>query len=207
MVDNNIGCLAYFYYRTVDVRRDNKSSVEGKEMLAIILFLASAVFVDFAGYWLHRWAHRPSSPIYRPHMTHHVINYPPRSFFSTNYKSSHSDGLALWFYPFGIVYVAVVLMCGVPHPLAIFAGGGLVAALSSRSHTLTHVSGSYLWKSKQFSGIAVRHYSHHFKMGRNFGVLVPWWDGIFGTRRQQIPSLEPTCRPRIRRRARRQKGL
>jgi sterol desaturase/sphingolipid hydroxylase (fatty acid hydroxylase superfamily) len=176
-------------------------------MLAILLFLASAVFVDLAGYWLHRWAHRPWSPVYRPHMTHHVINYPPRSFFSTKYRASHSDGLALWFVPFGLVYVAVVLACDIPHPLAIFAGGGLVAALSSRAHTLTHISGSYLWRAKWLGGIAVRHHLHHFKMGRNFGILVPWWDGIFGTRRgPRTPEGEPTYRPRNRRRARRSKG-
>lgn len=175
-------------------------------MLAVLLFIASAAFVDFAGYWLHRWAHRPSSPIYRPHMTHHVINYPPRSFFSTKYKPSHSDGLALWFMPFGIVYVAVVLACGLPHPLAIIAGGALVAALSSRAHTLSHIGGSYLWRISPLNGIAVRHHTHHFKMGRNFGILVPWWDGIFGTSRVGPPAGESAFRPRSQRRARRSKG-
>lgn len=149
----------------------------------VLLFIASAVFVDFIGYWLHRLAHHPRSPLYGPHMTHHVVNYPPRSFFSSEYRSSRSDSLALWFAPFGALYVIAVLLLGLPHPWAIISGGATVAILSSLTHDLTHISGSIVWRRKWLLGIAVRHHTHHFKMRRNFGVLVPWWDDIFRTRR------------------------
>lgn len=153
-------------------------------MVATILwFLASAAFVDLVGYWLHRWAHRKGSPLHRAHMTHHVVNYPPRSFFSKRYRSSRADSLALWFAPFGAAYAAAVLLLGAPHPWAMIAGGLTVAVLSSVLHDLTHIQGSIAWRWRILGGIAARHHAHHFKMGRNFGILVPCWDVLFGTRR------------------------
>lgn len=154
----------------------------------LIWFFASAVFVDFIGYWLHRWAHRPSSPLYKPHMTHHTINYPPRAYFSEIYKSSHSDGLALWFAPFGVVYVTLIFLLNFPHPYSMLAGGLLVAVLSSIFHELSHVTKSVLWTKSLLKGVAVRHYTHHFKMGRNFGIITGLWDVIFRTRRLQVSS-------------------
>lgn len=193
---------SYFYNSTVGAHLAQQNSSEAKKMLAILVwFIASAAFVDLAGYWLHRLAHKPWSYIYRPHMTHHVINYPPRSFFSTSYKSAGSDSLAIWFLPFGVVYAFAVLLIGPAHPWAILLGGATIAILSSIAHDLTHISGSIVWKNSLFRGIAVRHHTHHFKMGRNFGVLFPWWDGIFGTRRApDAPSLAESSQRRNRRR-------
>lgn len=152
---------------------------------AALWFIGSAVLVDLIGYWLHRWAHRPSSgPLYRAHMTHHVVKYPPRDVLSEGYRSSGWDSLAIWFGPVLLVYGCMLLAADV-HPWSTLPGAVLVAVLSSVAHDLSHVRGSMVWRWKSLLGIAVRHHSHHFKMGRNFGVLVPWWDDIFGTRRAQ----------------------
>ncbi len=162
---------------------------------AIFWFLASAAFVDLAGYWLHRWAHRKGSPLYRAHMTHHLVNYPPKAFFSTRYRSARSDSLALWLAPFAILYAGAILLVGAPHPWAMIAGAGVVAALSSVAHDLTHITGSIVWKKGWLCGIAVRHHLHHFKMGRNFGILVPWWDRLFGTRPSRGRASRRRSRP------------
>ena len=168
---------------------------------AVVLFLTSAVLIDLVGYWLHRWIHVPGSWGYRAHMTHHVTNYPPRSFFSERYRSSRQDSLVWYFAPFGVAYVALVLLLGLPHPWAILSGAAISVFLSSYLHDVTHVSGSFVWRWRFLKGVAVRHHVHHFKMGRNFGILVPWWDGIFGTRRPpRRPGSGPTSRRRIRRR-------
>lgn len=151
---------------------------------AVLWFLASAAFVDFVGYWLHRWAHRKGSPLYRPHMTHHVVNYPSKAFFSSRYRSSRSDSLALWLAPFGAIYAVTILLVGAPHPWAMVLGGSVVAFLSAVSHDLTHISKSVVWRKRWLLGIAVRHHRHHFKMGLNFGILVPWWDWAFRTRHE-----------------------
>jgi sterol desaturase/sphingolipid hydroxylase (fatty acid hydroxylase superfamily) len=150
-------------------------------MEPVILFLASALTVDLIGYLLHRWAHRPSSPLHRPHMTHHVQNYPPRAFFSNRYRTSGSDSLAVWFAPFGALYVALVLLLGAPHPVAILMGGALVAVLSSLVHDLSHVTDSIVWRLPILRTMGRWHRIHHSKMGRNFGILLTVWDRIFRT--------------------------
>jgi sterol desaturase/sphingolipid hydroxylase (fatty acid hydroxylase superfamily) len=151
---------------------------------AILWFLASAVVIDLVGYWLHRWIHVPGSWGYRSHMTHHVVNYPPRRFFSDRYRSSRADSLVWYFAPFGLAYALLVICLGLPHPVAVLVGAGVSVSLSSILHDLTHIQGSVVWRSRWFAGIAARHHLHHFKMGRNFGILFPWWDVLFRTRRE-----------------------
>lgn len=158
--------------------------MEGPGVTAIFWFMGSAVLVDLIGYWLHRWAHRPTSPLYRAHMTHHLVNYPPRKAVGEGkYVSAGSDSLAIWFAPFGIVYAAVVLLLNLPHPAAILLGGAAVALVSSLLHDAVHISGSYVWRWRPLLGVAVRHHTHHFKMGRNFGICTDIWDRLFRTRR------------------------
>lgn len=149
---------------------------------AVLCFVGSAVLVDLIGYWLHRWAHRPwSGPVYRAHMTHHVVNYPPSDVLSENYKSSGRDSLAIWFGPFLLLYSGLLLGLDI-HPWATLPAATLVAILSSVAHDLSHVRASAAWRWRILLGASVRHHAHHFKMGRNFGILVPWWDNLFGTR-------------------------
>jgi sterol desaturase/sphingolipid hydroxylase (fatty acid hydroxylase superfamily) len=161
---------------------------------AVLFFLASAVLIDLIGYWLHRWIHVPGSWGYRAHMTHHVTNYPARAFFSSRYRSSRADSLVLYFAPFAAAYGALVLCLGLPHPVAILAGAGVSVLLSSLLHDLTHIQGSIVWRWGMFGSIAARHHLHHFKMGRNFGILVPWWDLLFRTRRARARSRAGTRR-------------
>ena len=150
-------------------------------MEAIIWFLGSALFVDLIGYLLHRWAHRPSSPLHRAHMTHHVENYPARSFFSKSYRTSGSDSLVLWFAPFGILYVALVLLLGLPHPVAILLGGAATAVTSSIIHDLSHIKNSVVWRLPILKTMGRWHRIHHSKMNRNFGIILTFWDRIFRT--------------------------
>lgn len=152
-------------------------------MAAFLWFLASAIFVDLAGYWLHRWAHVRSSPLWRPHVTHHAVNYPPQAVMSTSYRSSRSDSLAIWFAPFGALYLLALMVLGCPHLIAAVLGGASVAVLSSVAHDLAHIHNSLVWRLNGYTkGVAVRHIAHHYKTARNFGILVPWWDSIFRTR-------------------------
>lgn len=152
-------------------------------MLAVVAwFVGSAVFVDFVGYWLHRWAHVRESHMYRAHMTHHAVNYPPHRFFSSEYRSSGGDGLARYFLPFGVAY-AVLLALACPSPLAAILGGLAVAGASSLLHDLTHIEGSIAWRIRPLKHLAEHHRTHHLKMGRNFGILCDVWDRLFRTHR------------------------
>lgn len=158
-------------------------------MVEILLFFASAVFVDFVGYWLHRLAHVPGSPLHRAHLTHHAVNYPPQSVLSDRYRSSRKDSLIIWFAPVGIAYAGLVALAA-PHPIPVLVGGLVSAALSSALHDLSHISGSIVWRWSLLKGIGVRHHAHHFKMKRNFGILLPVWDNLFGTRLRKSHRLE-----------------
>jgi sterol desaturase/sphingolipid hydroxylase (fatty acid hydroxylase superfamily) len=148
---------------------------------ALIGFLSSAVVVDLAGYWLHRWAHSPSSPLYRPHMTHHVRNYPPREFLSDRYRSSGSDNLAIWFAPFGVIYALIVIISGMPHQVPILLGGAVAAVANAVMHDLTHIKDSVAWRSPWLRSMSVYHRVHHSHMRRNYGLLSSCWDRLFGT--------------------------
>jgi sterol desaturase/sphingolipid hydroxylase (fatty acid hydroxylase superfamily) len=148
----------------------------------IFWFALSAIFVDFVGYWLHRLAHRPGSPMYDAHMTHHVTNYPPGRFLSDGYQASGKDSLVVWFAPFGIIYALLVFMSGSEHTWAILAGAAVIAVLNSAFHDLSHIAGSIVWRVSAFRVMAEYHRTHHRKMGRNFGILTSAWDRIFGTR-------------------------
>lgn len=154
-------------------------------LMDIAFFIMSAVFIDFVGYWLHRWAHKKHSPLFRPHMTHHLKNYPPKAVISEEYRSSKSDSLAIWFIPFGILYTAFIIGLGIPHQIAIFSGGAIVASISSWLHDETHLANSIVWRKKIFRDAAVRHHAHHFKMRRNYGVITDVWDRIFRTRKRE----------------------
>ncbi len=151
-------------------------------LVAFICFLASMAFVDFAGYWLHRLAHRPKNPLHKSHMTHHLKNYPPKQFFSTKYKTSGGDNLAIWLAPFGILYAIAILFFNIPHPVAILTGGGIIAGLNAMIHDLSHIENSIAWKWPILQSISKRHRIHHSKMRNNFGVIFSGWDVLFSTR-------------------------
>lgn len=159
-------------------------------MWTLIWFIGSALLVDLVGYWLHRLAHRPGTPLYRAHMVHHIVNYPPKAVVVPGrYISSKGSNLALWFGPILVLYITLGFVLDVPHPWVMAIGGGLVAVLSALIHDLTHVDGSLVWRRAPLIGMAVRHHAHHFKMRRNFGIILPWWDVLFGTRKPSSASL------------------
>lgn len=149
--------------------------------MAVVWFLVSAVLVDLIGYWLHRWIHRRSSgPMHRAHMVHHG-NYPPFDLTGESYRSARGNSLTVWFLPFGIVYAALWLVLGLPHPVAVLLGGLASATVSSVFHDQTHLSGSAVWRLGFLRRMAFWHHVHHRKMGRNFGIVTTAWDRIFRT--------------------------
>ena len=145
-------------------------------------FFGSALLTDLIGYWLHRWAHRKGSPLFQAHMTHHLVNYPPKSVVSSSYRPSGSDSLAIWFAPFLLLYLWILWILPGAHFWAAALGSLVVAGLTALVHDFSHISRSFAWQWP-FIGVSVRHHAHHFKMRRNFGILFPSWDVIFKTRK------------------------
>ncbi len=149
-------------------------------MAAVTWFLLSAIITDLIGYWLHRWAHRPGSPLYRPHMTHHVTNYPAGDFTSETYRGAGRDSLAIWLTPFGLVYALLVLLA-CPHPWAALAGSTAIMVLSSELHDGSHVADSVTRQFCFLSRLVKRHLVHHSRTDRCFGILTGVWDRLFAT--------------------------
>lgn len=165
-----------------------------------VVFLCSAVLTDLAGYWLHRMIHqRWSGPMYRAHMTHHMVKYPPGDVFSERYRSAGWDSLALWFSPFFLALVGGYWLLGGPHPLVAAVAALASAMASSYAHDMTHIIGSFMWRLTGWTkGVAARHHSHHYKLKMNYGILVPWWDDVFRTRARRSAAASLRGRPRRR---------
>ena len=146
----------------------------------MLAFFLSLVFVDLAGYWLHRWAHVKGSPFYRPHMVHHVRVYPPRRFLSESYETSGGGNLLLWFGPVLVLYVSLLWLL-LPWPMALTGtvGGVIPGIVSSLVHDATHIRGSWVWR--RLGPLAEMHEVHHRRMRTNLGIVHFGWDRVFGT--------------------------
>ena len=145
------------------------------------LFVGSWLLVDFIGYWLHRLAHQPWSPLYASHMTHHVQLYPAKDFTSDKYRSSGGDSLALWFAPMLALYwiLSVVLLGWASVPVLV--GSLPPALLSTFVHDWTHTNNSPLRYTKWTRKWIYIHLQHHRNHKKDLGITIFWWDRLFRT--------------------------
>lgn len=155
-----------------------------KVLKNLLLFILSAGFVDFVGYWLHRWSHAKWSPLFKPHMTHHVKNYPPKKFTTDKYISSGADSLIIWFAPFGLLYLLTIVIFNIPSPIFVIAGGLLSAIVSAVLHDLSHLNNSIAYKL--FPKAVNNHKIHHSHMRKNYGVITDCWDRLFFSKRKEF---------------------
>ena len=149
--------------------------------IAIVSLLIYLVVFDFIGYWVHRGQHQVEW-WWRLHSMHHAQRQ--MTMWSDNRNHLLDDVL---------VDVSVVLMA----QLIGVAPGQFIAivALTQLSESFQHANfrlwfgrvGDRLWVSPRFHrmhhSIGLGHESEGENTlgGRNFGVLLPWWDILFGT--------------------------
>ena len=148
---------------------------------AVASFLIYLVAFDFLGYWIHRGQHRLDL-WWRLHSLHHAQRQ--MTMWSDNRNHLLDDILV------DTLMVIAAQLIGV-------APGQFIAivALTQLSESLQHANvrlwfgqvGERLWVSPRF------HRMHHSigtghepagkntARGHNFGVLLPWWDVVFGT--------------------------
>ena len=148
---------------------------------AVVSFLIYLVAFDFLGYWIHRGQHRLDL-WWRLHSLHHAQRQ--MTMWSDNRNHLLDDILV------DTLMVIAAQLIGV-------APGQFIAivALTQLSESLQHANvrlwfgrvGERLWVSPRF------HRMHHSigtghepagkntARGHNFGVLLPWWDVVFGT--------------------------
>jgi sterol desaturase/sphingolipid hydroxylase (fatty acid hydroxylase superfamily) len=160
---------------------------------ALVSFVLYLVFFDFVHYWIHRAQHQ-SKTWWALHGLHHSQRQ--MTMWSDNRNHLLDDAAT------SLILSAVAVLIGV-------GPGQFVAlvAISQLSESFQHANlriwfgswGERLWVSPRFHR---RHHSigigHEFDVkgqkvlgGCNFGVLLPWWDVMFGTADFQL-RYDPT---------------
>ena len=148
---------------------------------AVASLLVYLLVFDCVAYWLHRGQHRISL-WWRLHSLHHAQQQ--MTMWSDNRNHLLDDLLV------DVLLVVTAQLIGM-------APGQFIAivALTQLSESLQHANlrlsfgriGERLWVSPRFHRV---HHSIH-SSDHNFGVLLPWWDQLFGTANFQ-QHLDPT---------------
>ncbi|MDO9401176.1 MAG: sterol desaturase family protein [Polaromonas sp.] len=158
---------------------------------ALVSLLIYLVAFDFAAYWIHRGQHQFGF-WWRLHSLHHAQRQ--MTMWSDNRNHLLDDILV------------DSLMVIVAHLIGVVPGQFIaIVALTQLSESFQHANvrlwfgrfGERLWVSPRFHrlhhGIGIGHESagRNTVGGHNFGVLLPWWDMLFGTASFE-PRYDPT---------------
>ena len=148
---------------------------------AVVSFLIYLLAFDLAAYWLHRGQHRIGL-WWRLHSLHH--SQQQMTMWSDNRNHLLDDVLV------SVLLVLLAQLIGVAPDQFI-----VIVALTQLSESLQHANvrlsfgriGERLWVSPLFHRV---HHSIH-SGDANYGVLLPWWDQLFGTANFQM-HYDPT---------------
>ena len=147
----------------------------------VVSFLIYLIVFDFIQYLIHRAQHQ-SNTWWALHSLHHAQRQ--MTMWSDNRNHLLDSALV------DVIFVVVALAIGVPPGQYV-----AVVALTQLSENFQHANvrisfgrwGERLWVSPRFHrmhhGVGIGHESsgRHTLGGCNFGVLLPWWDMLFGT--------------------------
>ncbi len=149
--------------------------------LALVSFILYLVAFDFVDYWIHRGQHQ-----FRWWWSLHALHHSQRqmTMWSDNRNHLLDDVLR------DVIIVVVAQLIGIG-PGQFIA----IVALTQLSENLQHANlrlwfgtvGERLWISPRYHrrhhsiGIGHESQGRNTLGGRNFGVLLPWWDMLFGT--------------------------
>ena len=151
--------------------------VTDQGMVSLLIYL---VVFDFVAYWTHRAQHQ-FEWWWRLHSLHHSQRQ--MTMWSDN-RNHLLDSILM-----GSILVVVAQLIGVASDQFI-----VIVALTQLSESFQHANlrlwfgrvGERLWVSPRFHrlhhSIGIGHESRGTTLGgHNFGVLLPWWDMLFGT--------------------------
>jgi sterol desaturase/sphingolipid hydroxylase (fatty acid hydroxylase superfamily) len=139
---------------------------------AIASFLIYLVALDFVGYWIHRGQHGVRR-WWALHSLHHAQQQ--MTCWSDNRNHLLDDIIV------DVLFISAAFLIGVSPSQFV-----LIVVLTQLSESLQHANvklsfgrvGERLWVSPRFHRL---HHSISHGFGHNFGVLLPWWDTLFGT--------------------------
>ncbi len=154
----------------------------GVTSIALVSFLFYLVVLDFVGYWLHRAQHQ-----WRWWWALHALHHSQRQMGKWSDSRNHLlDDLLI-----SAAFAVIALLLGA-EPAQFMAIVVLTQLFESLQHANVRLGFGpleRLWVSPHF------HRIHHAiglghegrAGGHNFGVLLPWWDSLFGTARWNDP--------------------
>ena len=161
--------------------------VTDQGMVSLLIYL---VVFDFVAYWTHRAQHQ-FEWWWRLHSLHHSQRQ--MTMWSDN-RNHLLDSILM-----GSILVVVAQLIGVASDQFI-----VIVALTQLSESFQHANlrmwfgrvGERLWVSPRFHrlhhSIGIGHESRGTTLGgHNFGVLLPWWDMLFGTANFEL-RFDPT---------------
>ncbi|MEY4295194.1 MAG: hypothetical protein RLY82_882 [Pseudomonadota bacterium] len=144
-------------------------SVTDNAIVSLCLYI---IVFDFVDYWIHRAQHA-WRPWWALHSLHHAQQQ--MTCWSDNRNHLLDDAMR------DVLLVCFAFLIGVSPSQFV-----LIVVLTQLSESLQHANlkltfgrvGERLWVSPRFHRL---HHSIAHGFGHNFGVLLPWWDTLFGT--------------------------
>lgn len=156
-------------------------------MTIILVVLATFLITTLLGYLFHRALHQPwMGSLYRAHKTHHTL-YISDDFTSDQYRSAGSDNTMWAFILFAIPIVIGTVVLIALNVVPLFYGLLTLGEMSligigfDRLHDAFHLNHTRWSRLPGYQTLKELHRVHHREDHSNFGVLVFWWDRIFGT--------------------------
>jgi sterol desaturase/sphingolipid hydroxylase (fatty acid hydroxylase superfamily) len=166
----------------LDMSRLNTGLVTG--MPAVVEFVAVLLTFEFLQYWFHRLSHEPRGPVsgwlWKLHVAHHL-----------------PDKVYLLMHPVGHPLNFIVSLALVQLPLVtlgarqetLFLFNALMGLQGLVSHFNVDIKAGPLNYLLVGTELHRFHHSARLDEAKNFGVLTPFWDLVFGTFRYDAKRL------------------
>lgn len=155
---------------------------------AVVSLLIYLITFDFIDYWIHRAQHGIRS-WWALHSLHHAQTQ--MTCWSDNRNHLLDDAMR------DVLMACTAFVIGVSPAQFV-----MIVVLTQLSESLQHANvrlplgrwGERLWVGPAFHR---RHHSVAHGFGHNFGVLLPWWDMLFGTAMFEFERgvMQPPCGP------------
>ena len=166
----------------LDMSRLNTGLVSG--MPAVVEFLAVLLTYEFFQYWFHRVSHEPRGPVsswlWRLHVAHHL----PDKVYLLMHPVGHPLNFIL---SMAIMQLPLVTLGARPETLFLF--NALMSLQGLVSHFNVDIKAGPLNYLPVGTELHRFHHSARLDEAKNFGVLTPLWDLVFGTFRYDARRL------------------
>jgi sterol desaturase/sphingolipid hydroxylase (fatty acid hydroxylase superfamily) len=158
----------------LDLSRLNTGLVTG--MPVIFEFLAVVLTFEFFQYWYHRLSHDGRGPVGRWLWTQHVAHHLPEKVYLLTHSVGHPLNFAI---SLAIVQLPLVTLGARPETLFLF--NALMGLQGLISHFNVDIKAGPLNYLQVGTELHRFHHSANLDEAKNFGVLTPFWDLVFGT--------------------------